>query len=46
MFENASRTELSELGEFGLINHLAEHFESSGVSTQLGIGDDCAVFSS
>ncbi len=44
MFENASRTELSELGEFGLINHLAEHFESSGVSTQLGIGDDCAVF--
>jgi len=43
MFENASRTELTEMGEFGLIQHLAQHFESSADTTQLGIGDDCTV---
>ncbi len=43
MFENASRTELSEMGEFGLIQHLSQHFESTGSTTQLGIGDDCTV---
>ncbi|MFY8021839.1 MAG: thiamine-phosphate kinase, partial [Bacteroidia bacterium] len=42
MFENASRTELSTLGEFGLIDHLTKNFESKN-STIKGIGDDAAV---
>ncbi len=43
MFENSDRTELESLGEFGLINHLAEHFEPQLGSTFLGIGDDAAL---
>lgn len=43
MFENASRTELESLGEFGLINHLAASFENQQTSTVTGIGDDAAV---
>ncbi len=41
--ENANRTELSELGEFGLIDHLAQHVKINHPSTVKGIGDDCAV---
>lgn len=37
------RTELSELGEFGLIDHLTSKFEKSQSSTIYGIGDDAAV---
>jgi len=37
------RTELSELGEFGLIYHLTEKFENKNSSTIKGIGDDAAV---
>ena len=37
------RTELSELGEFGLIDHLTEKFENKNSSTIKGIGDDAAV---
>lgn len=45
MLENKdqSRTKLSELGEFGLIDHLTEFFENKQPSTQYGIGDDAAV---
>jgi thiamine-monophosphate kinase len=37
------RTELADLGEFGLISHLSEHVEISHKSTIKGIGDDAAV---
>ncbi len=38
-----SRTEISTLGEFGLIDHLTKNFEIQNVSTVLGVGDDAAV---
>lgn len=37
------RTELDQLGEFGLIDHLTQKFETKQTSTKLGIGDDAAV---
>jgi thiamine-monophosphate kinase len=42
-FENSSRTELSQLGEFGLIKHLTQHIELKQDSTVKGVGDDAAV---
>lgn len=41
--KNQERTSLSELGEFGLIDHLTKHFEIKQKSTIKGIGDDAAV---
>tara|TARA_R110002073_G_scaffold123234_2_gene266881 strand:+ start:67254 stop:68303 length:1050 start_codon:yes stop_codon:yes gene_type:complete len=41
--KNESRTSLSELGEFGLINHITKHFKISQKSTVKGVGDDAAV---
>lgn len=38
-----SRTEISSLGEFGLIDHLTKNFEIQNASTILSIGDDAAV---
>lgn len=45
MFENSgeSRTNLSELGEFGLIDHLTRNFKVTPEHTLKGIGDDAAV---
>lgn len=43
MFENEQRTELQNLGEFGLIELLQKHFETKSPKTILGIGDDAAV---
>ena len=45
MFENSqeNRTNLSELGEFGLIDHLTAGFEPKLKSTVKAIGDDAAV---
>lgn len=43
MFENTSRTELSSLGEFGLIDHITKHIQISQESTVKGIGDDAAI---
>lgn len=43
MLENTNRTELSELGEFKLINHLTEYVNIYNPSTLKGIGDDAAV---
>ncbi len=37
------RTSLEQLGEFGLIEHLTQHFTLKQPSTLLGIGDDAAV---
>lgn len=45
MFENKERTELSELGEFGLIKHLTDHFKIRHESSIKGVGDDAAVLS-
>ncbi|GGW89998.1 thiamine-phosphate kinase [Salegentibacter mishustinae] len=45
MFQNSQdmRTNLSELGEFGLIDHLTKGFEPKLTSTVKAIGDDAAV---
>ncbi|MEI6348602.1 MAG: thiamine-phosphate kinase [Bacteroidota bacterium] len=43
LFENVERTELSELGEFGLINLLTKNIELTNKSTIKGVGDDAAV---
>ncbi len=40
---NEERTEISSLGEFGLIDHLTKNIEIQNVSTILGVGDDAAV---
>jgi len=39
----AERTEISSLGEFGLIDHLTKNIEIQNASTILGVGDDAAV---
>ena len=44
MQEN-NRTEISTLGEFGLIKRLTEGIELKNDSTKYGVGDDCAVLS-
>lgn len=38
-----SRTEISSLGEFGLIEHLTKNIELQNASTIVGVGDDAAV---
>ena len=38
-----SQTEISSLGEFGLIDRLTEGLESKQASTVLAVGDDAAV---
>lgn len=43
MFENKERTDLSLLGEFGLIKHLTAAFKINHESSVKGIGDDAAV---
>ncbi len=37
------RTEISTLGEFGLIEHLTKNIEIQNASTIVGVGDDAAV---
>ncbi len=39
----SSRTEISSIGEFGLIEHLTKNIEIQNASTILGVGDDAAV---
>ncbi len=41
--KNPSRTDLSELGEFGLIDHLTKDFPLRNESSLVGVGDDAAV---
>jgi len=38
-----NRTEISTLGEFGLIDHLTKNFEIQNASTIVTVGDDAAV---
>lgn len=38
-----TRTEISSLGEFGLIEHLTQNIELQNASSLLGVGDDAAV---
>jgi thiamine-monophosphate kinase len=40
---NPERTEVSSLGEFGLIDHLTKNNETRNASTILSVGDDAAV---
>ena len=37
------RTEISTLGEFGLIDRIKQNFSATQPSTIVGIGDDAAV---
>lgn len=39
------RTEISSLGEFGLIEHLTKSVELKNTSSEKGVGDDAAVLS-
>ncbi len=41
--KNPQRTPVSQLGEFGLIDHLTKSFDIKHLSTLKGIGDDGAV---
>lgn len=43
MLENSSRTEISSVGEFGLIDLLTSHIKIHHPSTVKGVGDDAAV---
>src|SRR5436190_12075730 len=39
----SARTEISSLGEFGLIEHLTRNIELQNASSLLGVGDDAAI---
>lgn len=39
------RTEIAQLGEFGLIEHLTKNIQIKNTSSQKGVGDDAAVLS-
>lgn len=41
--ENNKQTEISQLGEFGLISHLTREFPLINSSSALGVGDDAAI---
>ncbi len=43
MEKNNKRTEISELGQFKLIERLTEPFKNNNKSTLMGVGDDAAV---
>lgn len=43
MFENKGRTEIENLGEFGLIDHLTKDIQIKNETSVKGIGDDAAV---
>ena len=43
MFDNSEKTDIKELGEFGLIAHLTQAVKLTQASSLKGIGDDAAV---
>jgi thiamine-monophosphate kinase len=43
MFDNKEHTSIEELGEFGLISHLAKSIVLTQDATIMGVGDDAAV---
>jgi thiamine-monophosphate kinase len=46
MSEAQQRTEINDLGEFGLIDRLTKDFTTHNAGTVLGIGDDAAIIDS
>ena len=44
--DNNKRTDVNELGEFGLIDHLTENIVLQQSSSIRGVGDDAAVLDS
>jgi len=44
--DKIKRSELSDMGEFGLIDHITANIELKNKSSLLGVGDDAAVISS
>lgn len=43
MFDNKEKTEIAQLGEFGLIDHLTKNINLTQKTTVKGVGDDAAV---
>ena len=43
MFDNKEKTNIENLGEFGLIDHLTKNIKLGQPSTKKGVGDDAAV---
>jgi len=43
MFDNKEKTEIAQLGEFGLIDHLTKNIKLNQKTTVKGVGDDAAV---
>ncbi len=43
MFDNKETTNIKNLGEFGLIDHLTKNIKLVQKSTKKGVGDDAAV---
>ncbi len=43
MFENSEKTNIEQLGEFGLIDHLTKNIKLTQPGTVKGVGDDAAV---
>ena len=43
MGNETNRTEISSIGEFGLIDRISKHFSTKHKSSMVGIGDDAAV---
>jgi len=43
MFDNKEKTNIEELGEFGLIDHLTKYIKIAQKSSLKGVGDDAAV---
>src|SRR6185503_10583961 len=43
LFDNKDKTNIEELGEFGLIKHLTQNIKISRKSSVKGVGDDAAV---
>jgi len=41
--DNLKRTDVNELGEFGLIDHLTQKHKLTNISSLKGVGDDAAV---
>jgi thiamine-monophosphate kinase len=41
--DSPQRTDVNTLGEFGLIEHLTQHFPLLNASSKVGVGDDAAV---
>ena len=43
LFDNKEKTNIENLGEFGLIDHLTKNIKLTRENTTKGVGDDAAV---